>query len=67
MQYASLEVTLLGLKVSQKQNEPSLGGQRSTIVSILASGSRCPGFASQRSPKNLKEKIIDVAYINQRC
>ena len=45
----------------------SVGGQSSTIVSILASRPSCPGLDSQISPKKISdEKIVNVAAINQR-
>ena len=40
--------------------------QRSTMVSILASGPSCPGFNSQCTPKNSEEKIVNVVKVNQR-
>ena len=39
----------------------------STMVSILASGSSCPGFNSQDSSNLWRGNINDVAEVNQQC
>ena len=38
----------------------------SVMVSILASGPRCPEFNSKRSQKFSEENIVDVAVLYQR-
>ena len=38
----------------------SIGGQHSTMVSILASGSSCPGFEFQHSQKKSEEKLLTL-------
>ena len=39
--------------------------QHSAMVSVIASGPSYPGFHSQRSQKNFRGRVVDVAEVNQ--